>query len=151
MKLIGSHILKANRNVIWEMIMNPELLVKITPGISELIKKDESNYEAISEIKIGPVKGRFKGELSLLDLIEPESFNLVVSQKSKIGNVDAKILINLCEIGNEETEINFDGEALMSGVIARTGQRVVSGVANALTKQFFEALDKEIELMKGVS
>ncbi len=150
MKLEGIHTLKAERRVIWVMIMDPDLLVKITPGISELVKKDEFSYEAISEVKIGPVKGRFKGELSLTELNEPESFNLKISQNSKIGNVDAKIHIQLNDLGNEQTEIIFDGDAQMSGVIARTGQRVVSGVANSLTKQFFDALDKEIEFMKGV-
>lgn len=147
MKLTGEHTLKAPRKVIWDMLMNPEQLVNITPGISELNKIDDSNYEAISEVKIGPVKGKFKGDLSLENMIKPESFILSVSQKSKIGNVKADIQIYLDEEGND-TKISFDGKAQMSGLLARTGARVVSGVANSLTKQFFEAFDKEIELMK---
>jgi len=148
MKLTGEHHLPAPRKIVWDMLMDPEQLVKITPGISELIKKDDTNYEAVSEVKIGPVKGKFKGDLALQDLIEPESFTLVVKQNSKIGNVQANVLIHLDETGNGETKISFDGKAQMSGLLARTGARVVSGVANSLTKQFFEAFDKEIELMK---
>ncbi|GLR17929.1 CoxG family protein [Portibacter lacus] len=147
MKLNGDHVLKAPRNVVWDMLMNPDQLVKITPGISELNKRDETNYEAVSEVKIGPVKGKFKGDLELKDLVKPESFTLVVTQQSKIGNVKADVVIHLDEVGNGDTQITFDGNAQMSGLLARTGARVVSGVANSLTKQFFEAFDKEIELM----
>lgn len=147
MKLSGEHTLEAPRKVIWDMLMDPKQLVNITPGISELIQKDDSNYEAVSEVKIGPVKGRFTGALSLQDMMEPESFTLLVKQNSKIGNVKADVLIHLDEIGNGETRLSFDGKAQMSGLLARTGARVVSGVANTLTKQFFEAFEKEIELM----
>ena len=149
MKLSGSHTLKANRKVIWGMLMDPDQLVIITPGISELIKIDETNYEAISEVKIGPVKGKFKGGLALEEMIEHESFILVVEQKSKIGNVKADIKINLTVVENGECAIDFDGDAHMSGLLARTGQRVVSGVANSLTKQFFKAFEAEIEALQG--
>ena len=148
MKLNGEHTLSAPRKVVWDMLMDPQQLVKITPGISELNKINDTNYEAVSEVKIGPVKGRFTGDLALEDLIEPESFTLVVKQNSKIGNVKADVVIHLDEVGNGDTQISFDGKAQMSGLLARTGARVVSGVANSLTKQFFEAFDKEIELMK---
>lgn len=148
MKLTGEHTLKASRKIVWDMLMDPEQLVKITPGISELNKRDDASYEAVSEVKIGPVKGRFTGDLALENMIKPESFTLVVKQNSKIGNVKADVNIYLDEVGNGDTHISFDGKAQMSGLLARTGSRVVSGVANSLTKQFFEAFDQEIELMK---
>jgi carbon monoxide dehydrogenase subunit G len=149
MKLNGDHVLKTNRKVVWDMLMNPEILVRITPGISELNKIDDTAYEAISEVKMGPVKGRFTGGLSLKDMMKPERFILVVNQESKIGNVKAEIGINLHEVDNDNTTIDFDGEAHLSGLLARTGQRVVSGVANTLTKQFFKSFDKEIDLLNG--
>ncbi len=151
MKLTGSHILEADRKVIWDMLMDPDQLVRITPGISALNKKSDDQYEALSEVKIGPVKGKFKGDLSLSNMIKPESFTLNVKQESKIGNVSAAIEIHLDDAENGNTAISFDGKAQMSGLLARTGSRVVSGVANSLTKQFFEAFEKELELMKGMT
>ncbi|WP_235297769.1 CoxG family protein [Portibacter marinus] len=149
MQLNGEHVLKAPRKVVWDMLMDPDQLVKITPGISELNKIDKTNYEAISEIKIGPVKGRFTGAVELKDMIEPEQFTMVVSQNSKIGNVKANVDIHLDKVGNGQTRLTFDGKAQMSGLLARTGSRVVSGVANSLTKQFFDSFEKEIELMNS--
>lgn len=144
MKLKGNHSFKATPAVLWEKLMDAETLARITPGVSRLDKLAEDSYTAVSEVKIGPVKGSFKGDLEVADKVEPESFVLKVKQNSKIGNVAAEVKINLNSINEEETQMAFEGEAKMSGLLARTGQRVMSGVSNTLTKQFFKALEEEL-------
>ncbi|MCW3111017.1 MAG: carbon monoxide dehydrogenase subunit, partial [Segetibacter sp.] len=43
-----------------------------------------------------------------------------------------------------QTDVTFDGEVKISGMLATMGQRVIGGVANTLTKQFFNNLEKEL-------
>ncbi len=144
MLLNGSHTLNASPAVVWGKLMDTDILAKIVPGISRLEKIAENEFEAISEIKLGPVSGKFSGGLTLTDIDEHKNFTLNVTQNSKIGNADAEIKISLSDLGNNQTEISFDGDAKLSGLLARTGQRVLSGVANSLTKQFFENFDEEL-------
>ncbi|MDI9858284.1 CoxG family protein [Flectobacillus roseus] len=144
MQLTGSHTLAAPIEKVWQMLMDTDILAKIVPGVSRLEKTGENEFEAISEIKLGPVSGKFSGGLTLSDIVEPSTFTLNVSQNSKIGNADASIKINLVALDAQQTEISFDGEAKLSGLLARTGQRVLSGVANTLTKQFFTNFEEEI-------
>jgi len=144
MQLTGSHILAAPIEKVWQMLMDTDILAKIVPGVSRLEKTGENQFEAISEIKLGPVSGKFSGGLTLSDILEPSTFTLNVSQNSKIGNADASIKINLVALDAQQTEISFDGDAKLSGLLARTGQRVLSGVANTLTKQFFTNFEEEI-------
>ncbi|NBA78365.1 carbon monoxide dehydrogenase [Emticicia sp. ODNR4P] len=144
MQLTGSHTLAAPIEKVWQMLMDTDILAKIVPGVSRLEKTGENEFEAISEIKLGPVSGKFSGGLTLSDIVEPSTFTLNVSQNSKIGNADASIKINLLALDAQQTEISFDGEAKLSGLLARTGQRVLSGVANTLTKQFFTNFEEEI-------
>lgn len=125
--------------------MNADQLAKITPGVSKLEEIETDKYKAISNVKIGPVKGSFSGDLEVADKAENESFLLKVKQNSKIGNVAADVSIRLTAVDEQTTEMEFDGKAKLSGLLARTGQRVLSGVANTLTKQFFEALEQEIK------
>jgi carbon monoxide dehydrogenase subunit G len=143
MQLTGSHTLAAPIEKVWQMLMDTDILAKIVPGVSRLEKTGENEFEAISEIKLG-VSGKFSGGLTLSDIVEPSTFTLNVSQNSKIGNADASIKINLLALDAQQTEISFDGEAKLSGLLARTGQRVLSGVANTLTKQFFTNFEEEI-------
>ncbi len=148
MELIGSQVLNAPVQKVWDLILNPDFLAKITPGITRLEKESDDLYKAIADIKMGPVNGKFTGQAELLDKIEPESFTLKVLQKSTIGNVDANIKMTMKATSPSKTELSFEGIANISGMLARTGNRVMSGVASSLTKQFFENFDKELLLIQ---
>ena len=144
MQLKGTHTLPAARGQLWNHLMDPEFLARVTPGVTRLERTGDDTYEAIADIKMGPVKGSFSGDLAIKDKQEPGSFVLEVSQKSKIGNVSATIDLALESADENSTVMTFDGKAKLSGLLARMGQRVLSGVANTLTKQFFAALEEEL-------
>ncbi len=144
MQLNGTHLLQAAPQRIWQMLMDTDTLAKIVPGITRLEKTGDNNYKSILEVKIGPVSGSFTGNLQLEDMIEPTGFTLKVQQNSKMGNADAAIKINMTGVNENQTELSFDGDVKISGLLARMGQRVLGGVANTLTKQFFNNLEKEI-------
>lgn len=148
MHLKGTHRFQATTQQLYDLLMDAEVLARITPGISKLEKTGEDQYTAIAEVKMGPVKGKFTGDLEVADKVPSDSFLLKVSQKSRIGNVSADVAIHLEEVDAQETELTFDGKAKLSGLLARTGQRVLSGVANTLSKQFFSALEEEINTQK---
>jgi len=144
MKIEGDHSLKASPAILWEKLLDTEILAKITPGVKHLEMTEPDQYIATSEIKIGPVQGSFKGNLSIKDKKEPEGFTLVLSQKSKIGNATAEVKLTILPQTGDETTIKYEGKAKLSGVLARTGQRVIGGVVKTLAKQFFKALEAEL-------
>jgi carbon monoxide dehydrogenase subunit G len=144
MQLTGSQTLNATPSMVWQMLMDPEMLAKVVPGISKLDKLSDNSFKSILNIKIGPVSGSFAGNLQLEDIVEQTSFTLKAQQNSKIGNANADIKINLAPVQVDSTEVAFDGDVKLSGLLATMGQRVIGGVANTLTKQFFTNLEKEL-------
>jgi len=148
MNFSGQHDFNVDAQQLWSYLMDPEVLAKITPGVTRLQTIDVDQYKSISDIKIGPVKGKFTGKLSVADKQEPQAFTIQMEQLSKIGNAHAKVNMNLSEVESGTTKLSFDANAKLSGVIARTGQRVLSGVANTLTKEVFSALQKHIDEQK---
>lgn len=145
MQVKGNHEFNISREQLWSYLMDPEVLAKITPGVTRLETIDTDQYKSVSDIKIGPVKGSFTGKLKVQNKNEPASFEIKMEQLSKIGNAHATVFMNLEEKENGNAALVFNGKANLSGVIARTGQRVLSGVANTLTKEVFSALEKHIE------
>lgn len=150
MQLNGSHKLDAPPQLIWELMLNPTVLAKITPGIKSLELINADLYKAVSEVKMGPVNGSFSGTMEVTDKIPHKTFTLKMKQTGKIGNVNAEGRIEMKPLSSSQTEIFFEGEAKLSGTLARTGQRVLSGVANALTQEFFLALENEIRSNQGL-
>lgn len=140
----GTHEFAVNIQQLWNYLMDPVVLAKITPGISQLEPLGDDKFKSISKIKIGPVKSSFTGNMAVIDKIEPTSFTIQMEQLSKIGNAQVKVDMQLSEQGENKTLLAFDGKADLSGVIARTGQRVLSGVANVITKEVFSALEAHI-------
>jgi carbon monoxide dehydrogenase subunit G len=144
MQLAGKYLLHAAPPKVWAILMNMDSLANIVPGISRLEQTGDFTFKSILNIKLGPVSGSFTGNLQLDDLQEPNAFTLKAQQNSKIGNANAVIKITLAAVGDSDTEIAFDGDVKMSGMLASLGQRVMGGVSNTLTKQFFLNLEKEL-------
>ena len=144
MQLTGRHTVNASPVKVWGILMDTDTLAKIVPGISRLEKTGDNTYKSILEIKLGPVSGLFTGNLQMENIEVQKGFTLKVQQNSKIGNANAEIKIDLASAGDDQTEINFNGDVKMTGLLASLGQRVMSGVANVLTKQFFANMEKEL-------
>lgn len=124
--------------------MNPHSLAKVVPGLSSLEKVSENNFIATLNMKMGPVNGTFSGNLQLENIIHEKSFTLKTQQHSKMGNANAEVQIKLEKLDDKQTEINFDGDVKLSGMLGSMGQRLIGGVANTLTKQFFDNLQHEL-------
>src|SRR6266487_2240639 len=132
MQLKGKHILNAPSSVVWNMLMDTDTLARIVPGITSLERISDNSFKSILDIKLGPVSGSFTGNLQMEDIEEQKGFTLKVQQNSKIGNANTAIKISLTPVAENHTEVGFDGDAKLSGLLASMGQRVISGVSNTL-------------------
>ncbi|RYY27274.1 MAG: carbon monoxide dehydrogenase [Chitinophagaceae bacterium] len=146
MQLKGNRIVNAVPGKVWELLMNPDTLAKVVPGITSLEAISEHSFTSSLHIKIGPVSGTFSGKLQLEDIVDGKSFTLNTQQNSKIGNANATLQIVLSSVGDQQTEVIFDGNAKLSGMLASMGQRIIGGIANTLTNQFFSNLQNEIAI-----
>ena len=145
MQLTGNQVLNADSSTIWQMLMDSDVLAKIVPGISKLEHLDDNTFRSTIEMKFGPVSGSFNGNLQMEDLTDQKSFILKTQQNSKIGSANAAIKIELANAGDHKTQVSFNGDVKLSGLLANMGQRLIGSVANALTKQFFTNFEKELE------
>ena len=144
MQLTGKHVVNADPARVWAMLMDADTLAKIVPGISALERTSENSFKSTVAIKLGPVSSAFTGNLQMEVITEQKEFTLKVQQNSKVGNASAAIKINLAAVYANQTEVSFDGDIKLSGMLASMGQRVLGGVANTLSKQFFTNMEKEI-------
>ena len=138
-------MINATPSQVWQILMDANSLARIVPGISKLDRIDSNSFIATVSIKMGPVNGSFAGNLQMEDLDQEKGFTLKVQQNSKIGNASAAIKIFLTPIAENRTEVKFDGDVKLSGLLATMGQRVLGGVSSTLTKQFFANMEKELQ------
>lgn len=139
----GTHAFPVPREVLWKLLNDPAVLTRVAPGVRELQLQEEDKYQAVFDIKLGPVNSTFAGTLEVAEKIAPESYKLLVQVDGKIGAVSAAGALIL-KNENGHTLVSFAGDAQLSGVLARMGQRLLTGVARMFTSQFFKALEREL-------
>ena len=144
MELNGKRNVETDSATLWNMLMDIEILPKIVPGISKLEKTGENTYKSVLEVKFGPVSGEFTGDMQMEDIYPQKTFTLKAQQHNKIGTVNSVMKIELMPISVNETEVVFTGEVTISGLMKMMGEKILGGVTDMLTKQFFTNLDHEI-------
>jgi carbon monoxide dehydrogenase subunit G len=151
MQLTGRHTVNTTPAALWTMLMDTDTLARIVPGISRLEKTGDFSFKSLIDIKLGLIGGSFTGDLQMEDVTEQKGFTLKVHQSSSVGKANAAIKIDLIPVNETQTEISFDGDVKLAGLLAGMGQRISGGVANTLTKQFFANIEKELAKEKAVS
>ena len=81
MQLKGKETFSASAEQLWSIITDKDRLAAITPGVSQLEEIETDEYKAIAEISIGPVKGKFTGDLKMIEKKPNESVTMEVTQK----------------------------------------------------------------------
>ena len=71
MQLSGQKTFTANSAVIWNLLMNPDTLSRIIPGVTKLEKAAENFYKSVVEIKIDPLSGFFEGTVEMVAFAFP--------------------------------------------------------------------------------
>lgn len=144
MKLEGSYTFAAPRDMVWGVLLDPEVLAKALPGCEELERVGENEYKATLNVRVGPVQGRFTGTVTLSDLNPPVSYHMRVSGQGAPGFVNGEGDIRL-EEQNGSTILHYSGEAQIGGRIASVGQRLLDSTAKSLTRQGLESMDAYIQ------
>ena len=145
MKLADKREIKAGREEVFAALNDPDVLRKAIPGCLSLEKKSEGEFEAEVEVKVGPVKAKFKGEVTLSDVKPPESYTISGSGSGGAAGVaSGSAKVSLAEEG-AVTTLSYDVEVKAGGKIAQLGNRVMLSVAKSQADKFFSAFARIVE------
>jgi carbon monoxide dehydrogenase subunit G len=85
MKLEGSYTFNAPREVVWDALLDPEVLANVMPGCEKLDRVGDNQYTGAIKIRVGPVQGKFQGKVVLADIKAPNSYSLTIDGKGAPG------------------------------------------------------------------
>ncbi|MFB4203712.1 hypothetical protein KBTX_02029 [wastewater metagenome] len=130
-----------DRQTVWDALNDPEALRVCIPGCQGLEMLETDRYEAVVQTKIGPVKARFRGHVSIEDADPPQGYRLrFEGQGGAAGFAKGGASVRLEEMNPEGTRLAYDVEATVGGKLAQVGSRIVNGAARKLADEFFDNL-----------
>src|SRR5216684_7168438 len=132
MVMDGEVQLPAPREVVWAKLNDAEVLKACIPGCESLEKLSETEFQAVAVVKIGPVKAKFKGKVTLSDLDPPNGYRISGQGDGGVAGFATGGATVKLEPEDGGTLLSYTVEAQIGGKLAQLGQRLVNGAAKKL-------------------
>jgi carbon monoxide dehydrogenase subunit G len=137
LKIGGSYTVPIEPQRAYTLLQDPDILARCMPGCDHLARIGADEYEMKMKMVISSVKGLFDGKVRLADQSPPDSFRLIVEGSGKVGFLKGEGLLTLAPV-ETSTEVKYEGEVQVGGMIAGVGQRLLDATAKLVIKKFFE-------------
>lgn len=144
MIISGKSTFPAPRQRIWELFNHPEALRRCTPGCEKLEAVGPDQFSAVLKVGVAAVKGTYTGKLHLTEKNPPESYTLRVEGSGAPGWVKGSAKFRFAKVGGE-TEVDYEWDVQVGGLVAGVGQRILTGVAKMMIDQFFKDMRKTLD------
>ena len=149
MDMKGEERIPAPREAVWEALNDPDVLQASIPGCQELEKTSDTSFAATVQAKVGPVKAKFKGEVTLSDIDAPNGYTISGEGKGgAAGFAKGGAKVSLTEDGGE-TVLAYEVDANVGGKLAQIGSRLIDSTAKKMAGEFFTAFKEQVIARTG--
>ena len=133
----GAPEIAASRQKVWARLMDPDFVAASAPGVESVEAVDPTHFNVVSGLGVGAVKVKFKLDVELSDIVEPERLRMTARGKAPGSAVDVVSSVHLEEAGDGRTRLNWSATSNVSGTVASVGARLLEGPARRLTEDFW--------------
>ncbi len=147
MNFSGTYTFEAERQAVWDLMMNPDAIASAMPGVDEFVPiEGEANaWQAKAKISLAAVNGNYVGTIRMSEQEPPHQYRLTVNGEGQQSIIGGTVLIKMeYDEANQQTLLTWDAEANISGKLARIGQRVIKAAANMMSNRFFNNLAQQL-------
>lgn len=146
MELKDEVTINAPKDVVYAALNDPEILRQSIPGCEELIKHSDTELEALVVLKVGPVKAKFRGTVTLDTAGAPDQFSLTgQGNGGAAGHAKGGADVTL-EEEDGKTILKYDAKAEIGGKLAQLGSRLIQSTAKKLASKFFAKFAEVVEM-----
>lgn len=140
MELNGEVAIDAPRERVWAALNDAAVLRECIPGCEEVIDESPAERRARVMVKVGPVRARFNGKVTLSEVEAPRHCVMgFEGSGGAAGMVSGRSQVELHEEGSG-TRLTYTVKASVGGKLGQIGGRMIDASAKQLADQFFAAL-----------
>jgi uncharacterized protein len=144
MDMTGQYRIPAPREQVWAALNDPAMLKASLPGCESLEKLSDHEFAATVVAKVGPVKAKFNGNVTLSNLNPPESYTISGEGKGgAAGFAKGGADVRLTEEG-DITVLTYSAKADVGGKLAQLGSRLIDGTAKKMADEFFDNFSQQV-------
>jgi len=145
MEMSGQQLIPAAKEAVWAALNDADVLRVCIPGCQELTKTSETEMSAVAVMKVGPVKARFQGAVTLSDLDPPHGYRITGEGQGGVAGFAKGVATVRLEAVDGGTVLGYTVDAQIGGKLSQLGGRLIDVTAKQMAGQFFKRFAEEIE------
>jgi carbon monoxide dehydrogenase subunit G len=146
MEFSGTQTMAAPIEKVWVFLEDVNNVAACAPGFQSMEELGEEHWKAVVAVGIGAVKAKFTMDITRPEKEKPGHMTMKGRGKAPGSAVDLNGDMRLTALdGGEQTQMDWQASVVVSGTIASVGARLMQGVAERLTGQFFDCLKSKLQ------
>ena len=145
----GEEKITASPDVVWAFVTDPEKIARSMPEVVEVTVHDPTHVDAVVQVAVGPVRGKFKLKVELQPDPSRRRIDLKISGGGFGSAVDLTAGADVVDAGGAATLLKWSGEAVARGPVAAVGGRVLDAQAQKLIAQAFGNVRQQLSERKS--
>ncbi len=144
MEMTGEQLIHATQADTWAALNDPAILKECVPGCESIERSGDNAYVVLMTARVGPVSAKFKGKMTLSNIVAPDSYSIAFEGQSGVaGFAKGGADVSLAAIGHD-TKLSYKVKANVGGKLAQIGSRLVDAAANKVANDFFVAFNEKV-------
>ncbi len=147
MKLEGTIDVGAPIESVWNVVTDPRDLATCVPGVRGLERTDDSTFQGVIEIALGPMRGAFDFRAAVAEREVGRTFAAVVDGRDSVTRSDVRVTVevDLEPVDPSTTRLNYEASVEARGRIAILGEMILRATASHLIAHVVRCLRAKLE------
>jgi carbon monoxide dehydrogenase subunit G len=144
MEMTGEQLIPQSQEVTWKALNDTQVLKACIPGCESIEQTGDNEYQIVMTAKVGPVSAKFKGKMTLADIVAPLSYRITFEGQGGVAGFakgEASVNLSPQEGG---TKLAYAANAMIGGKLAQVGSRLIDGVAKKIAGEFFAKFNQQV-------
>ncbi|MBM3344043.1 MAG: carbon monoxide dehydrogenase subunit G [Betaproteobacteria bacterium] len=145
MDMSGEQLIPQPQDVTWKALNDTAILKECITGCESIEQTGDNEYQLQMTARVGPVSAKFKGKMTLADIVAPNSYRIIFEGQGGVaGFAKGEASVNLASQEQHTTKLSYTAHAMIGGKLAQVGSRLIDGVAKKIAGEFFTKFNERV-------
>jgi carbon monoxide dehydrogenase subunit G len=137
----------------WDFLIDINKFSTCLPGIDEIKQIDDKTFDGIISATVGPISGKFSFRSTIVESRPPDQMVVRTEGTDSVtkSTVNADMTLDLREISENKTEMDYRADIKIKGRLAILGDMVLRATATLILQEFTRRLRQGLGDQTGVS
>lgn len=145
MDFSGTELINAPREKVWEFLLDPHQATQCAPGLQSIEVIDDTRFKCTVRAGVGMIRGVFNFDVTWTETDAPSHAEMVANGTAAGSAVQMTNTLDLEDADDGATLMTWSSNVRISGKLAGVGGRLITPVADRMTKDIFGCIRSKLE------